>query len=225
MSFFSKILGLDAGKATIDAAKSNNGVLTKLHTTGNRIINTGEAKSSDALNKAIGGYQPFVDAGAGAVGMYSDALGLNGADGNAAATSAFQAGPGYKFSLDQGTEAALRGASAAGMLSSGNTLTALSEYGQGLANKEYGSWLDRLSGLSNTGLSAANGQAGAYGSLANLYQGTAGDRLGLESSIAQGRLGVNNQIAQGREANNAAWGGVGGSIIGGGLKLATGGLF
>lgn len=225
MGFLSKIFGLDAGKATMGAAKQNRNIIGGFQRTGNNIINTGEAKSADALNSAIGGFQPYVDAGANATGMYTNALGLNGADGNAAATDAFQAGPGYQFALDQGTQAALRGASSAGMLNSGNTLTALAQYGQGLANQEYGGWLDRLSGLSGQGLNAAQGQAGAYGSLASLYQNTASDRLGLESTVAQGRIGVNNQLAQGREANNAAWGGLGGSLIGGGIKLATGGLF
>lgn len=225
MGFLSKIFGLDAGKATMDAAGQNKSVIGGFQNRGNKIINTGERKSSDALNRAIGGYQPYVDAGADATGMYSNALGLNGADGNAAATGAFQEGPGYQFAMDQGTNAALRGASAAGMLNSGNTLTALSQYGQGLANQEYGGWLDRLSGLSGQGLAATNGQAGALGSLASLYQGTADDRLGLESTVAQGRIGVNNQVAQGKEANASAWGGLGGSLIGGATKLLSGGLF
>lgn len=225
MGFFSKIFGLDAGKATMDAAGQNKSVIGGFQNRGHKIINTGEKKSVNALNRAIGGYQPYVDAGADATGMYSNALGLNGADGNATATGAFQAGPGYQFAMDQGTNAALRGASAAGMINSGNTLTALSQYGQGLANQEYGGWLDRLSGLSGQGLAATNGQAGALGSLASLYQGTAGDRLGLESTVAQGRIGVNNQMAQGEEANAGAWGGIGGKLIGGATKLLTGGLF
>lgn len=225
MGFLSKILGLDAGKATMDAAGKNKALITGFRTAGNNIINTGEKKSAGALNRAISGYQPYVDAGADATGMYSDALGLNGADGNAAATDAFRTGPGYTFAFDQGTNAALRGASAAGMLNSGNTLTELAKFGQGLADQEYGSWLDRLSGLSSQGLTATSGQAGALGSLADLYQGTADDRLGLESTVAQGRIGMNNQRAQGKEANAAAWGGLGGNLIGGGIKLATGGLF
>lgn len=225
MGFLSSMLGLDAGKATQNAAKQNKGVLGDLRFAGNNIINTGEQKSEGAINSAISGYQPWVDSGKSANSMYSNAIGLNGAEGNAAATGAFQAGPGYQFQLDQGTQAALRGASAAGMLNSGNTLTALSQYGQGLANQEYGSWLDRLSGASSQGLQAAGGQATGYGGLANLYQGTAGDRLGLESAISQGLMGVNNQVAQGREANAGAKSSLFGNLLGGGIKLATGGLF
>lgn len=225
MGFLSALTGSSTGKATMKAADQNRAIITGLQNTGNAIINTGEQKSEGALNQAVGNYQPYLDTGAGATTMYGDALGLNGADGNARATGAFQAGPGYQFALDQGTQAALRGASAAGMLNSGNTLTALTDYGQGRANQEYGSWLDRLAGASSQGLSAASGQGSALGSLSGLYQGTAGDRLGLESTVAQGLMGVNNQWAQAKESQTAAKGGFLKGLFGGGLKLATGGLF
>lgn len=225
MSFFSSMLGLDAGKATMNAAKKNNQMLLELRGRGNSIINQGERKSGRALNSAISGYDPYVTAGRDATDLYSNAIGLNGADGNAAAQSAFQAGPGYQFAMDQGEQAALRGASAAGMLASGNTLTELTKFGQGLANQEYNGWLNRLQGMSSQGLQAAGGQGNAYGNLASLYQGTADDRLGLESGIVQGRMGANNQIAQGREANAGAKSSLFGNLLGGGIKLATGGLF
>ena len=222
MGFLSTLFG---GGAASDAVKDNRELIGNLKDGGKKIISTGEKNSANALNSAISGYSPYTKAGAGAVSMYSNALGLNGAKGNTAATNAFQTGPGYQFALDQGTQAALRGASAAGMLNSGNTLTALTGYGQGLANQEYGGWLDRLNGLSNTGLSAANGQANAYGSLANLYQGTADDRLSLLSNVTQGLMGNNQQQAQIKEQQQ---GGLR-SLIGGGLSLglkaATGGLF
>lgn len=222
MGFLGALTGSNTGKATISAANENKSLLNSLLGKGNSIIDQGEAKSSGALNSAISGYQPWVDSGKSANALYGDALGLNGAEGNANATSAFQAGPGYSFALDQGTQAALRGASAAGMLNSGNTLTALTGFGQGLANQEYGSWLDRLKGTSDTGLTAASGQASGYGALSDLYQGTADDRLSLESGVTSGLLGANNQIAQGKEAKNAAQGSFLGNLIGGGVKLAAG---
>lgn len=225
MGFLGSLTGSSTGKATMAAADQNKTLIKDLQGLGNNIINTGEGRSEGALNSAIGAYQPWVTSGGAANTMYGNALGLNGADGNAAATGAFQAGPGYQFAMDQGTQAALRGASAGGMLNSGNTLTALTQFGQGLANQEYGSWLDRLSGMSSQGLSAAGGQASGYGGLADLYQTGTNNRLGLESSVTQGLMGVNNQIAQAKEAQNSAKGGFLKGLIGGGLKLATGGLF
>lgn len=229
MGFFSSLFGGDSGKATMNALNANKGLITGFQGTGNNIINTGEQKSEGALNSAIGAYQPWVDSGTQANSMYSNALGLNGADGNAAATGAFQAGPGYQFALDQGTQAALRGASASGMLNSGNTLTALAGYGQGLANQEYGSWLDRLNGASNQGMQAAAGQAAGYGAKSELYQGTADQRLGLENNVVQGLIGNNNQVAQVKEQQAANKGGFFGGLLKTGLSLGTkaltGGLF
>lgn len=225
MGFLSSILGLDAGKAAMDAANQNKTIIGQFANKGNNIIDKGETLSGRALNEAIDGFNPYTKTGAAATGMYSNALGLNGKKGNATATGAFQTGPGYQFAMDQGTNAALRGASASGMLNSGNTLTALTGFGQGLANQEYGGWLDRLSGASAQGLQAAGGQANALGGLASLYQNTAGDRLGLESTVAQGRMGNNNAWATGKEANTGAKSGLFGNLVSGGLKLATGGLF
>lgn len=225
MGFLSALTGSSTGKATISAANENKGLLNGLLTKGNTIIDTGEQKSAGALNSAIGSFQPWATSGASANTMYGNALGLNGADGNATATGAFQAGPGYQFAMDQGTQAALRGASAAGMLNSGNTLTALTGFGQGLANQEYGSWLDRLKGSSDQGLQAASGQASGYGNLANLYQQGTDNRLGLESGVVQGLMGANNQVAQGKEAKNAAQGAFGGALLGGAFKALSGGLF
>lgn len=229
MGFLDSLTGGDVGKAAANATKKNRALIGGFDRQGKSIINTGEAKSAGAINKAIGGYDPYVTAGRDATSLYSNAIGLGGAEGNAAAQGAFQAGPGYQFALDQGQQAALRGASAAGMLNSGNTLTELTKFGQGLANQEYGSWLDRLKGVSSQGLQAAGGQASAYGGLADLYQGTADDRLGLASNVVQARMGNNNQLAQIREQQAATKSGFLGSLLSGGLsigtKLATGGLF
>lgn len=223
MGFLSALTGSSTGKATMNAADQNKGLLTAFQGLGNNIINTGEAKSEGALNSAIGAYQPWVDSGTAANTMYSNALGLNGTEGNAAATGAFQTGPGYQFALDQGTQAALRGASAGGMLNSGNTLTALSQYGQGLANQEFGGWLDRLSGVSSQGLNAASGQASQYGNLSNLYQLGTSNRLDLESNVTKGQMDANAMWAQGKEAQNSAKGGFLGKLVNGGISALSGG--
>lgn len=53
----------------------------------------------------------------------------------------------YKFRFDQGQKALERSAAARGSLNSGNTLAALSTYGQGQAAQEYGDQFKRLSDL------------------------------------------------------------------------------
>ncbi|KAA0697417.1 hypothetical protein DTW90_18475 [Neorhizobium sp. P12A] len=229
MGFLSSLSGSDVGNNTLKALKQNTGLLNSFDTTGNTIIDTGEGKSADAINAGIAGYQPYLDTGTNALGTYSDALGLNGADGNARATDAFHTSPGYNFAVDQGTQAALRGASAAGMLNSGNTLTALTQFGQGTADQEYNSWLDRLNGLQGQGLTAASGQQAGDTSLAGLYQTGTDNRLGLENTVTQGKMGINTQTGQIQDQQQAAKDSFLGSLLGGGLSLGTkalsGGLF
>jgi hypothetical protein len=229
MGFFSSLTGGDVGSNTLKALKTNTGLLNTFDTTGNNIIDTGENKSADALNAGIAGYQPWLDSGKSANTMYGNALGLNGSDGNAAATDAFHTSPGYDFAVDQGTQAALRGASAAGMLNSGNTLTALTQFGQGTADQEYNSWLDRLNGVSGQGMQAAQGQQAGDTALAGVYQGGVDNRLGLENTVTQGKMGINTQSAQIKDQQDANQSSFFGKLIGnvGSLlaKPATGGLF
>jgi hypothetical protein len=229
MGFLTSLTGGDAGKSSKKAINENMSALDTLRTRGYDIIDSGQNNANSALDRGISFYSPYQQTGEAANSMYSNALGLNGADGNAAATGAFQAGPGYDFALKQGEQSALRGASAAGMLNSGNTLTALTQFGQGTANKEYGSWLDRLQGQSAQGLSAAGGAAGLTSGLASLFENAADQRLGLESSVTAGVNDLNSQRAQISDQQRANQTGFLGSLLGGvgklGLKAATGGLF
>ncbi|MBO9100340.1 MULTISPECIES: hypothetical protein [unclassified Rhizobium] len=229
MGFLSSLTGGDVGSNTLKALKTNTGLLNGFDATGNSIIDTGEQKSTDAINAGIAGYQPYADAGTKALGTYTDALGLNGDAGNAAATAAFHTSPGYDFAMDQGTTAALRGASAAGMLNSGNTLTALTKFGQGTADQEYGSWLDRLSSLQGEGLTAAGGQQAGDAQLATTYSNGADNRLNLENTVTQGQIGINTQTAGIQDQQDANKSSFLGKLIGGvgslALKPATGGLF
>lgn len=67
-----------------------------------------------------------------------------------------EATPGYKFRVDQGTRAIERQGAAAGMLGSGNTLAALTEYGQGLGQDYYNSYLNQLSTITGLGAPATS---------------------------------------------------------------------
>lgn len=77
-------------------------------------------------------------------------------------TDAFKATPGYGFRLSEGMKAIERNAAARGRLTSGATLKALQERGEGLADDEYGQWWNRNAGLAGVGqaATAATSQAG-----------------------------------------------------------------
>lgn len=85
-------------------------------------------------------------------------------------TDRITATPGYNFQLNQGTDALVRQKNALGMLGSGNTLTALTEFGQNLATNYYGAYMDNLSKIVQQG-------SGATQAIAN-NQSTQGQLLG-----------------------------------------------
>jgi hypothetical protein len=106
--------------------------------------------------------QPYRDVGAPAVASYADAIGLNGPDKQAAAQANFRTDPGYQFAMDEGTRAVEGSAAARGNLLGGGTLKALTRFGQGTADQQYGSYLDRFLKAANIGQNAA-AQTGSFG--------------------------------------------------------------
>ena len=61
--------------------------------------------------------------------------------------SKIQQTAGYQFDVDQGNQAINRSAAAKGSLNSGGVLAELAKYGQGMASREYGNQVNRLSGI------------------------------------------------------------------------------
>lgn len=202
------LLGLNKGKATIDAAARNGSVLDNLSGQLNGIIDSGSAEQRGYLERILG-LTGMADST-----LYADALGINGADGAGRARDAFSASPGYQFQMDQGLQALDRRAAATGRLASGNADLDTLKFSQGLASQDWNNWLGNLTG-------AVDRTTGALGDLATLSGNTTGARLGVAGDIASGRMNVNNQQAAGREAGQgAAWdflgniAGVAGSFMG-----------
>lgn len=171
-----------------------------------------------AYDKAQGRYQqnyydPYTQATSGSAGMQANALGLGGAAGNQAATEAFQAGPGYQFALDQGLQALNRNAASRGMLASGNNSQDILRFSQGLANQEYGNWLNRLGDFSRLGLGAAQGQTGRQSDLASLDTGYGNAQANIYSNTANNISDIMGRNQQQRQSGL-------GSAIAGGLNLA-----
>lgn len=153
-------------------------------------IDNGYQTARNDLSGVSGFYQPWHETGQGAHNMLANSFGLNGPEGNFAATQAFQAGPAYEFQRKQAEDSAMRNASRLGIAGSGNTLTALSTLGGNLANQEYGNWQRGLMGMSQQGLSAAGGMGQAQQSLASLASNTGQTRADLYGRFAgqQGAL-------------------------------------
>jgi len=184
-------------------------------------------QAQSAVDQAIGYYEPYYDAGVNSLTMLGNALGLNGAEGNAAATSAFQASPGYNFTLDQGIGALDRSAAARGLLNSGNQTGDVLQYATGLANQDYNNWLSGVGGLSQLGMTATQGMAGEQNTLAGLATQFGQDQANLFSntsnSIAdrlfEGQLSDAASSAQAKQ--NTMKGIMGGLNLGASVGLAS----
>ncbi len=108
--------------------------------------------------------------------------------------------PGYQFQMDQGTKAIERQGAAAGMVGSGNTLTALTNYGQGLAQNFYGVYMDNLSKIVAEG-SGATSQIAANQAQEGKDYGTlleAGGQAGMKTSQMIGDAQANSLYEKGK---------------------------
>lgn len=73
----------------------------------------------------------------------------------------FTSSPAYKFAYDQGLEAVNRSLAAKHLLGSGNRLTALTQYGQGMASQQYNTQAQLLAKLAGVDSSSPSAAAGA----------------------------------------------------------------
>jgi hypothetical protein len=176
-------------------------------------INTGLTQATGAINNGLGqatssytaGLQPFqantatANQGTTALG---NLLGLNGAAGNASATQQLQNTPGYQFTLDQGSQNAMRNQAATGQLASGATDVALQNLGQQTATASaYQPYLSALQQYLPYSTQSAQGQGALYSGLAGT-QSTTGNTLGSLDYGANTSIG--NAQANAALANNAA---------------------
>lgn len=181
--------------ALFNGGKNAANTATKYAVMGANIGNMYLDQGTDALTKQYGQAQQYFDPLASTYNKgsqtYADALGINGSEGNARATSAFQAGPGYEFSLNQGLDNLDRRAASRGMLGSGNTSADAINYATGVANQEYGSWLDRLGGYNPLALQTAGAQAGLTTGIGDAQYATGVSKAGILNN-----LGTNTASAQ-----------------------------
>jgi hypothetical protein len=114
----------------------------------------------------------------------------------------YQQSPGYQYQVDQATQAANRAAAAGGQLGSGAEQTALAQRVSGIANQDFGDYMNRMQGLYGQGLQGLSGlnQMGFQAS------GMAMDDL-TRALMNQANLAYAGQANQNQRA-----GGIGGAI-------------
>ena len=94
--------------------------------------------------------------GQGAAANIAALLGNGGSAAQQGAFNNFKNSSGYNFDLSQGSDAITGNAAASGLLNSGSTLKALSNYGQNTANNFLNQYLQNQSSLAGLGIQANN---------------------------------------------------------------------
>ncbi|MBA1156932.1 hypothetical protein [Microvirga mediterraneensis] len=191
--------------------------LNDLQTTLDGRIKGGEQRSIEALtngykdafqknSEAFALYEPYRTQGIAALGQYSDAIGMNGAEGSDRATAAFRASPGYEWQVGQATDAVARKAGAIGALGSGNTMAAISDRAGHMADAEYDDYLDRLNGVVGLGYDATGRQAGITQDRGNLFVQKGRDKAGVYQHASD--LGASTMQSTGMATADALQGGM-----------------
>jgi hypothetical protein len=189
----------------VGAAATVGGAVISSNATGNAAKTQANAADqatqlqSDIYQQNRTDLAPWRQTGSNALSMLANAVGINGPQGNAQATAAFQTSPGYDFAFNQGTRAVNSNQAASGMLRSGAAAKALTDYGTGMANQEFGNWTNRLATLAGFGQNANSQQQQAgqqFGqatgtNLANAAQARASGYMGQAGAIT----GATNQAA------------------------------
>lgn len=115
-------------------------------------------------------FKPYIQGGQAAMNPLQALITGQGQNGEQLSSAQrlgyFQQSPGYQFRLEEGQNRLNALAAARGRLFSGEQMKESERFGQGLASEEYGNYINQLSGLANTGLSAANSSANLGASFA-----------------------------------------------------------
>jgi hypothetical protein len=190
------------------------------------------AQSQNALTsgygQAQGIFQPGYNIGQGGAQAYADITGAAGQAGQDRARALFQTDPGYQFARDQALQATERQSGTGGGQYSGNVLSALEDRASGLAQQQYGNYVQRLAPFLGYSLGTAGQLGGAYtgegtalsGNLTDQAKLGYGTQAGIGSAEAAGTLGA----AQARTGEINSLLGLGSRLLGYGGGGSLGGL-
>ncbi len=163
--------------------------------------NQANQTQKDFYNQTRADLAPYRDQGAQAYGTLNQLLGVGGNSDTMQST--LEGLPGYQFTLGQGLKSTQNGFAARGLADSGGALKGAATYSTGLANAQYGNYVNQLQNSANTGESAAaqTSQAGTQ-----TGQGIASNTIGAGNAQAAASNATGNALA------NAANSGLGGYL-------------
>jgi len=170
MSLFGAFTGSAQRRRLEEANRQATGFL-------NEGYNNAEREGRNYYNQAQGFLSPYAQSGVRANALYSDALGMNGAEGGQRAQAAYgyARNPYLQYEQDQAQAGLDRMANARGGLNSGMNVLAAARARMGLGYQDNNAWLNRLGGEAQRGGQFAGMQsqlASGFGNqLMGLYTG------------------------------------------------------
>lgn len=99
-------------------------------------------------------FSPFINQGNQASSQMGNLLGLNGQPAQTEGFDTWRKNTGYNFGLNQGMDAITGSAASKGLLNSGATARALSQFGQDYGATKFGDYMSQLQGLVNPAMQA-----------------------------------------------------------------------
>jgi hypothetical protein len=209
-----------AGAAVVGAVATSSAA-SKAANAQTASANQANQTQRDFYNQTRADLQPYNEGGQKAYSTLNDLLGVGGGD-SATMQKTLEGLPGYQFTRDQGLKATQSGYAARGLADSGGALKGAANYTTGLANSQYGTYVNQLQNSANLGESAAaktgqfatdtgsgiaantigagNAQAAAYNTTGKAIAGAANNSLGgylysLNNGLINGQQGGSNSNA------------------------------
>lgn len=127
---------------------------------------------------AVAGFQPYAQAGAGAIQQEAALSGALGPEAQQAAINSFIESPGQRYLREQQEKALVRQGAATGGLGGGRIRSALMEQAMGIAATQQQQQLENLRSIATRGQDVA-------GSLANINMGAGTSAAGIQTGSAQ----------------------------------------
>lgn len=164
----------------------------------NALLDTGETKS-------LGYLDPYIQSGTQANTLYGNALGLNGTGAQIAFGENYAASDPFRAqNADMATEGLMRALNARGLSGSGYAGEAVARQSLARGSEDYNNYLNRLSGVRDSGQTAATNAASISNNYATQRAGLATGQLDSRNALLTAQ--ANNATNRGNALSNLTYG-------------------
>lgn len=159
------------------------------------MIDNGVSNANTYYGQALAPFSQLFAQGQQGYGAYSDATGVNGAEGLTRAGDLFKATPGYNEGINMSLDQNDRRAASRGQLGGGNTIADTTKLATDYASQKYGDYVSRLAPYLGAAQGAAAGQAGVLTTQAGTNYGAGAAKAGYGFNAGSGIANANSDAA------------------------------